>query len=471
MTKVSLASKFKYKLKAYKIRRAARLELHDLLFHFDSSVMMPGAIDASTPEASGLRVMAAGFKYAEDNPDKVALVAGHTDTSGPDDYNIKLSGQRGKNAYFLLKGDRDGWVGVCDKKHQVIDWQHVTKWLTREQGWDCDPGALDNKDGPKTKAAVKKFQQQYNVKFAQSISEDGVVGKQTWGAFYDVYESIMADLLDTDTSGLGDYRGKIKYLEGGKEFVGCGESWPIEGAGVQGLRSQTNRRVEILFFDKDDPVTLDCHPGADQCKPDKCMIYKSGTVIITPIPVTPQPIKVQSLQIILWTWDAANKKDAPVKDRPWTSSKPVATHGKTKSDGKVEIPVSSTDAEAALAVDMRDPRPEAADDPAPATQPTDYPPKIIPGDFKDRGAEPALPPREDDLVKWQLSIINPEAAETDDALKSRLHNLGFDCDAKSDDEATKRAVKAYQALYLDQADGSGKLSDIKDDLKKRHDNP
>jgi peptidoglycan hydrolase-like protein with peptidoglycan-binding domain len=469
MSNLSLTHRYKYKLKAFKIRRAARLEIHDLLFNHDSDVMMPGALDASTPEASGLQALAVGFLYAEQNTDKVVLIAGHTDASGPDDYNVKLSWRRGENVYFLFKGERSKWVDASDKRDKVEDRQHILKWLTRDQGWDCDPGKKDNKDGPKTREALKKFQQQYNSKFGKSIKEDGLIGKETWGAFYDVYESITAELLDTDASGLGSYRGKLKWLESGKESVGCGESFPLEAAGVQGLRSQTNRRVEVLFFDKDDPITTDCHSAKDQCDPEKCLIYKSGTLRITPIPVTPQPIKVHSLQMIVLGWNRTDKKDEPVAERPWTSHKPVAMHGKTAADGLIKVGASTSDAEGALNVDLYDPPPAAAADAAVAGSATDYPIKIKSDAWVDKNTEPVLPPADDRVVKWKLKIVTLESLDNDDGIKARMHNLGFACDSGSDDETTRAAVKAYQALYMDEPDGSGDLNDIQDDVKKRHD--
>ena len=82
MTDLSLTNRYKYKLKAFKIRRAARLELHDLLFHHDSAVLMPGPALGSSPGLSGLQLLVVCFEYAEDNPDKVVLVAGTLDTKG-----------------------------------------------------------------------------------------------------------------------------------------------------------------------------------------------------------------------------------------------------------------------------------------------------------------------------------------------------------------------------------------------------
>lgn len=80
-----------------------------------------------------------------------------------------------------------------------------------------------------------------------------------------------------------------------------------------------------------------------------------------------------------------------------------------------------------------------------------------------------MPPPGYGVVKWNFEIISKEAAQDDDSVKARLHNMGFLCDKGSDDDTTSKAVKAYQFLYLNEPDGSGKLADIKDDVIKRHD--
>jgi hypothetical protein len=168
-------------------------------------------------------------------------------------------------------------------------------------------------------------------------------------------------------------------------------------------------------------------------------------------------------------WNTAGKKDEPVADRPWTSHKPVAMHGKTEADGLIKVGASTSDTEGVLNVDLYDPPPAAAADAAVAANATDYPIKIKSEAWVDKNAEPVLPPADDRVVKWQLSIVSLEAADNDDGIKARMHNLGFACDNGSNDEATRSAVKAYQALYMDEPDGSGELNDIKDDVKKRHD--
>jgi len=79
------------------------------------------------------------------------------------------------------------------------------------------------------------------------------------------------------------------------------------------------------------------------------------------------------------------------------------------------------------------------------------------------------PKRKDDAMSSESSGMRAFAFLREciaDGVKARLNNLGFNID---DDEKTKRAVKAYQKVYLKQDNGSGIAKDILDDIKTRHD--
>ncbi|MDQ3001196.1 MAG: OmpA family protein [Fibrobacterota bacterium] len=263
--------------------RGHLLEMEDVNFHFDSAVLLPDpkcGDDAETSEQdriTGLSVLAACYKHAKDHTRELLFIAGHADTKGGDDYNITLSQQRADNVFFALIGDRENWAQLSHKHNQVEDRQAILKWIDKRFGWGTDPGAVDNKDGAKTQAAVKAFQKRYNAEFSKSIAVDGVTGLDTWRGFFDVYMMALAGILETDEDGLIKLRGNLTFLDGGKKTIGCGENHPIEAAGNDNFRSATNRRVELLFFDpKDKLPKLDCHPAAGKCKKDLCEIYGKG---------------------------------------------------------------------------------------------------------------------------------------------------------------------------------------------------
>jgi hypothetical protein len=288
------------------------LEMEDVLFHFDSAVMMP-EWEPEDPDykntlpyrISGINVLGVCYKHVEDNPSLQVLISGHTDTTGSESYNLKLSELRASNVLHALMGEKDAWVKVTLKKHQVEDYQQILKWVNRGWRWSCDPGEVDNRLGHDTKKAVFAFQVAYNKHFKKSIAEDGIAGKQTWEAFFDMYMQDLSQMLETDEKGLGKYRSKISFVKDNKKVVGCGKFFPVAGErknrspGAQyddleeeardKYRSRMNRRVEILFFKPEHKPPLDCHPSAAKCLPEKCVINRMAAYTFKHIVVSPLP--------------------------------------------------------------------------------------------------------------------------------------------------------------------------------------
>jgi outer membrane protein OmpA-like peptidoglycan-associated protein len=267
-----------------------RLEMGDVHFHHDSAVLLPD-YDV-VPDASritALAVLAACLNHAKKNPAMKLLIAGHTDTTGRNDYNLGLSELRAKSVFFALTGDKDGWVGVAESKHKVEDYQLILKWASQEMGYDSDPGAINNSPGPKTTKATKRFQEQYNEDYGTSIPANGVVGAETWGAFFELYMEVLAELLKTDKTGLAAIQGSLKWVQDGVKLVGCGEEFPIDAPQKNSYESKTNRRVEMLFFEPGQEPKLDCHPGPGKTVPVLCEIYNPWMYRYKKISPTPIP--------------------------------------------------------------------------------------------------------------------------------------------------------------------------------------
>jgi len=301
------------------------LELEELHYHHDSAVMLAD-YDTEDPNpdmepkerVTALCVLAEALAEAKRNPNRKVLLAGHTDTSGGPNYNLTLSQQRADGALAALMGDKTKWVQIALAKHKVEDYQLILKWVARDWGWEgCDPGAIDNKDGPKTKDATKAFQQRYNKDFKKKIGEDGVVGQETWGAFFDVYMTELRELADCDDdAALDALRKNIKFVDDGKKSVGCGENFPKENRGVDGWRSRENRRVEILFFEKDNLPVMDCHKGP--CKAAVCQVNDPKVFIPELLPVDPVLPRFARLRMHMQLlWADPEKKEHPFpKDTP-----------------------------------------------------------------------------------------------------------------------------------------------------------
>ena len=271
------------------------LEMQDVHFHHNSAVMMPYFDDdAGTPEPNritGLMVLAVCYCHVSQHPLQQILIAGHTDTSGAEAYNIELSQLRADNVLSALTGDRVGWVQTAQQKHKVEDYQQILKCVAQLWRWGCDPETVDGIHGSKTQAALEQFQIRYNQAFEASIAEDGILGPQTWGAFFDVYMRMLAEILETDDTGLATLRRQLNYLDAERRGVGCGEHFPIEAARQNNYRSSTNRRVEILFFDPGEEPRLECHSRRGRCTPGQCEVYNPRMYQYKHIPCEILPIE------------------------------------------------------------------------------------------------------------------------------------------------------------------------------------
>lgn len=271
--------------------RGHLVEMEDVQFHFDSAVMLPEPDCSDDPDKpaeeriSGLAVLAACYKHAQEHPRELLVIAGHADTSGGAAGNLTLSQRRADNVFFALIGDKESWAKSSLGHNRVEDRQAILKWIDTRFGFGTDPGKIDNEDGPATQTALKAFQKRFNADFGGNLPVNGVAGIETWRAFFDMYIKALGEILETDESGIIGLRGSLTFMEGKKKTLGCGENHPIEAAGKDGFRSKTNRRVELLFFDPRDTLPkLDCHPAAGKCDKDKCQIYGKGLFDFKHIP-------------------------------------------------------------------------------------------------------------------------------------------------------------------------------------------
>lgn len=267
------------------------LEVEDTHFHFDSSVLLPEPVSErkesnGQEKITGLAILAACFRQNQKKPEQQLLVVGHTDRSGGDAYNQRLSERRARNVWYALQGDRQGWVDVADAQHVVKDVQQILHWRAAAYDWNCDPGPIDGIEGPKTKQAVHNFQQRYNEEFGRSIAVDGIVGPQTWGAFFDVYMEELRRILGIDQKGLETKREALQFLS--CPSIGCGEDHPVTADRRENYRHPADRRVEVLFFDPGEEPPGDCADPRNWCE----TLYGDEKYTFTPIspkPVGPPP--------------------------------------------------------------------------------------------------------------------------------------------------------------------------------------
>ena len=269
------------------------LEMEDVHFHHNSAVMLPeppGSTESTDGHTiTGLAVLRACLLHAKANPEQQLLLAGHTDTSGEPDPNLRLSERRAQNVDALLRGQRDTWVSGVLQNHRTADYQQILLWVDSELAWGCSPGEIDDNRGKKTIAAIKSLQRNYNRSFHKTIKEDGIVGSETWGAMFDLYmQGLATRLNETDVAGLTPWRQELHWLNESQRFVGCGENHPIDAADRPNHRSEVNRRVELLFFEPHNTPPLDCHPLAGTCQVKLCKIYDASCYHREYIPCEPE---------------------------------------------------------------------------------------------------------------------------------------------------------------------------------------
>jgi outer membrane protein OmpA-like peptidoglycan-associated protein len=216
--------------------------------HFNHNCALP-CLDAKGDLISEL---ASAFAFSSNNADRELVVEGHADTSGDPDSNLRISKRRAEAVKALLDNDPQPWNAVAadtaDHKVEVEDYQLTLKSLADKFGWPCNPGEVDNKDGPKTQEGVKNFQQEYNKRFGQDITVDGKVGPQTWESIFNVLRKLLDEELKKRKL---DPAPKLTYgYPDGKGIYPCGECSPIENSTNTNYRSQKNRRVELVFYKK-----------------------------------------------------------------------------------------------------------------------------------------------------------------------------------------------------------------------------
>jgi hypothetical protein len=268
------------------------VEMEDVNFHHDSAVLLPDygtskPVEGASEEQdriTGLAVLYACYKHVRAHPQQSCLVVGHTDRSGSRAYNQTLSELRARSVLFALLGDRTRWVDISLQKNKVEDYQQILLWLTHQVGWNCDPKNKNNINDADTRKAVEDFQREYNTRFNASIDVDGKVGKQTWGAFFDVYLEELKHALGTDDEGLQQAQQSLKYLP--CESIGCGEDYPKTPDRQEFYKSAIDRRVEILFFDSGEEPILDCAKTGGICKE----LYGLKMYVLQPVQVDPLPL-------------------------------------------------------------------------------------------------------------------------------------------------------------------------------------
>jgi len=129
--------------------------------------------------------------------------------------------------------------------------------------------------------------------------------------------------------------------------LGYGERFPIEELGVDNFRSQTNRRVEILFFNTGEEPDL----AHDENDPDTSEVYLPGHFARQAVPPR-KTARVTSINMVVGSFQAFVIDQAPFTIETDTGAKVT---GVTDARGTITAKVPDDSTQFSLTV--QDPRP------------------------------------------------------------------------------------------------------------------
>ncbi|HMA94834.1 MAG TPA: hypothetical protein VKP30_19220, partial [Polyangiaceae bacterium] len=95
------------------------------------------------------------------------------------------------------------------------------------------------------------------------IGQYGRLQPDLWGAMFDLYEYNLRDELGENSDGVATLRQGLTWVDGDKKTVGFGEKHPTTENALDGMRSQADRRVEVLMFDAGEEPDLAATNGED----------------------------------------------------------------------------------------------------------------------------------------------------------------------------------------------------------------
>lgn len=287
--KVSTNRKTKYSLSRSKVDV---LRLDKDFFHKNSALPLPvklpdsnekAKVDKAALDILGIKSLAVVFKHLEKDERLHLVLVGHadgTDDKGGVPERFALSRLRANAMYALLAGKKDEWAAAVYAKHMVRDYKLLLKYfhLNKKQYFGksgekvkyLDPGDIDDSWNDTTDKATRNFIVGFNeyakaskidtVKLSNVMKEIKDDGDKRWPvamwkAVFVLYENAMTGMLGLKTEKqLKEKRKKIlKFCDGSKPYVSCGESFPLKDLGDKaksGYDPDPFRGVEIFFFDR-----------------------------------------------------------------------------------------------------------------------------------------------------------------------------------------------------------------------------
>ncbi|PRQ06193.1 hypothetical protein [Enhygromyxa salina] len=283
--------------------RVQFIEFDDVFFSFNSTALLPETKDHTPPlneegePITGLNLCMAVLQYsAQYEGQKSLLILGHTDTVGSDAENVTLSQLRAQVVYGLVAGDRQAFEDAVDAPHiadketkanrLIPDKNFILDWIADYTDWPCSLAENHNDHW----AATKQLQVHYNEHghefggSGEQLDVDRDFGRQTWGAVFDLYQDHIARTLELSHQELAARQAGLTWAAAQTKHTGCGEFHPLDQIGRDGIRSATNRRVEVTFFDPSEIPPLECFAGG--CAERACELFDPTIIARKPLPIS-----------------------------------------------------------------------------------------------------------------------------------------------------------------------------------------
>ncbi len=238
------------------------IEVSDVNFYNNSAV----------PYLDGNGVLSAAvlkaYQYAREWPDKEVVFYGHTDESDSVDDLMVLSTRRAQAVKALLKNDTVAWNNAIEGYSSVADCQTMLNGLSVFYDWGCEVGTVSNEVDDVTVAAITEFQEEYNDTYEQSITIDGEMSPETWGALADTLFRLSLEHTDFQSDGL-------TVATNNEGVYGCGSVFSLDRSNSVGYNSTMGRRCEIGFHESPNPPALVVQELEDTLTEEECPAFDS----------------------------------------------------------------------------------------------------------------------------------------------------------------------------------------------------
>jgi len=153
--------------------------------------------------------------------------------------------------------------------------------------FQCKPTVWDQ---PPSTTTVSHFKKSYNEHFDEKFKdipgakrfpkEDGTQDAALWGGIFDCYECGLRSELGEDANGVQALRDLLVWVDPDHKSMGFGERFPVDEITKNEVRSQSNRRVEVMMFDEGEEPDM----AAAAAEPETMETYLPGVYGKKPVP-------------------------------------------------------------------------------------------------------------------------------------------------------------------------------------------